>query len=70
MAAPAGDRVDVAAMDAVCAGSAVLFAPCLNTSAARHRLPVRWPAAGRRAAQATTAIVHEAQRARAARTAG
>lgn len=54
MATSAGDRVDVAAMDAVCAGSAVYSRPVRFTSAARHRLPVRWPSAGRRTAQTTT----------------
>lgn len=54
LATPAGDRVDVAAMDAVCAGSAVYSRPVRFTSATRHRLPVRWPAAGRRTAQTTT----------------
>lgn len=54
MATPAGDRVNVAAMDAICAGSAVYSRPVCFTSAARHRLSVRWPVAGRRIAQTTT----------------
>ncbi len=53
MAAPAGDRVDVAAMDAV-AVQRFYSRPVRFASAARHRLPVRWPAAGRRTAQTTT----------------
>lgn len=64
MATSAGDRVDVAAMDAVCAGSAVYSRPVRFTSAARHRLPVRWPLLVVEQLKRQLTIVHEAQRAR------
>lgn len=64
MATPAGNCVDIAVVDAVRAGFAVYARSVCFSPAARRRLPVCWPAAGRRAAKHQLAIIHEAQRAR------
>lgn len=64
MATPAGDRVDVAAMDAVCAGSAVYSRPVRFTSAPGIAYLFAGPLLVVEQLKRQLTIVHEAQRAR------
>lgn len=64
MATPAGDRVDVAAMDAVCAGSAVYSRPVRFTSAPGIAYLFAGPLLVVEQLKRQLTIVYEAQRAR------